>query len=97
VIIPRRHPSVVLSQELQVRVGAVLPMARPVVPQAKDVPRRVVSTLAPPCPFVDVVAQMDHVVVLVLARGVAVRVEVAIGWTPSQQLLLSGSKRLNLR
>lgn len=57
-----------------------LAMTSPVVVEGENGVLGLSRTLAAPAGLVNVVAKMDHVVVLVLAGGVSVRIEVAVGF-----------------
>ena len=81
VIIPRRNPSKVPSQRLQIVVCPILSMASAVVVQSEQLVGRLMCSGTLRRVFVDVVAEMDDVVVLVFAGGVTVDVEEALGWT----------------
>lgn len=62
------------------RVFAHLAMSCAVVIEGKYGMRRAVDTFVAAAIFVDVVAQVDHIVVVVLPSGVSVCIEVAVGY-----------------
>lgn len=79
VVIPGRNPGKVLGEELQVGIGAVLSVTSAVVSQSEDLGGWLGSSLAALGVFVEVVAEVDDIVVLVFSGSIAVCVEVAVG------------------
>lgn len=83
-IVPCRDPSKVLGQKLQIGVGAVLAVTSAVVAQSEDLLGWLGGSLAALGVFVEVVAEVDDVVMLVFSGSIAVCVEVAVGYFVSQ-------------
>lgn len=80
VVIPSRDPGKVLGEKLQIGISAVLSVASTVVAQSEDLLGWLGGSLAALVVFVEVVAEMDDVVVLVFSGSIAVCVEVAVGY-----------------
>lgn len=73
-VVPSAYQGRILGEKLEIGVGPVLIMAGAVVVERKDFVCGRMRSLATATTFVDVVAQMNSVVVLVFARSVAIRI-----------------------